>query len=186
MPGCAVKKMPQVQMPVYYLLAARQKNKQSLIAMAPRVINSVEELLSLVGQEIGVSDWLEVTQAKISGFAELTGDRQWIHLDQERAKTESPYATTIAHGFLTLSLISQLHAQIVQIRGDFTRAINYGFNRVRFPAAVPAGSRIRLRSTPEAVEEVSGGVQVAWNVTVEVEGQPKPAVAAQWLVRMYH
>jgi acyl dehydratase len=91
----------------------------------------------------------------------------------------------VAHGFLTLSLVSQLQRQAVQIRGDHTRAINYGLNRVRFPAAVPAGSRIRLRSTLEAAEEIAGGVQLTWGVLVEVQGQEKPALAAQWLVRLY-
>jgi acyl dehydratase len=153
--------------------------------MLPRVIDGIGELRGVVGQEIGVSDWFEISQALINAFAELTGDRQWIHVDQDRAKAESPYGTTVAHGFLTLSLVSQLHSQIVRIQGDHTRAINYGFNRVRFPAAVPAGARIRVRSTLEAVEEIPGGAQLTWAVTVEIEGQPKPALVAQWLVRLY-
>lgn len=153
--------------------------------MSPRVIESMDELRGLVGQEVGVSDWFEVSQGLINAFAELTGDRQWIHVEPERARKESPYGTTIAHGFLTLSLVSQLHGQIVRIHGEHTRAINYGFNRVRFPAAVPAGTRIRLHSTLEAVEEVPGGVQVTWGVSVEIEGQSKPAVVGQWLIRLY-
>ena len=153
--------------------------------MLPRVIDGIDELRGVVGQEIGVSDWFEISQALIDAFAELTGDRQWIHVDQDRAKAESPYGTTVAHGFLTLSLISQLHAQVVQIHGDHTRAINYGFNRVRFPAAVPAGARIRVRSTLDSVEEIPGGVQLTWAVSVEIEGQSKPAAVAQWLVRLY-
>ena len=153
--------------------------------MVQREINGIDELRSLIGQEIGVSDWLEISQEKIDAFAGLTGDRQWIHTNPERSNKESPYGTTIAHGFLSLSLLSQLQAQIVRIKGDHTRAINYGFNRVRFPAAVPAGSRIRLHSTLEAVEEVPDGVQVTWGLSVEIEGQPKPAVVAQWLVRLY-
>jgi len=153
--------------------------------MPPRIIENLDELRSLVGLEVGVSDWLEVTQPLIDRFAELSGDRQWIHVDPQRAKTESPYGTTIAHGFLTLSLVSQLHAQAVRVRGNHTRAINYGFNRLRFPAAVPAGSRIRLHSTLEAIDDVEGGVQLTWGLSVEVEGQPKPALDAQWLVRLY-
>jgi acyl dehydratase len=153
--------------------------------MRPRVIEGIEELRGLVGHEVGTSDWLEVSQALIDDFAELTGDRQWIHVDQERAKTQSPYGTTVAHGFLTLSLVSQLHAQAVRVRGDHTRTINYGFNRVRFPAAVTAGARIRVHSTLEAVEEIPGGVQVTWAVSVEIEWEPKPALVAQWLVRLY-
>jgi acyl dehydratase len=153
--------------------------------MPPRIIEGIDGLRTLVGQEIGVSDWLEVAQPLIDRFAELTSDRQWIHVDPARAKTESPYGTTIAHGFLTLSLVSQLHAQIVRVRGDYTRAINYGFNRVRFPAAVPASSRIRLHSTLEAIEDIPDGVQLTWGVSVEVERQTKPALVAQWLVRLY-
>ena len=150
-----------------------------------RTILGIDELRSLIGHDLGVSDWLEVSQAKIDAFAEVTGDRQWIHLDQERAKAESPYGTTVAHGFLTLALVSHMHGQLLRIGGEFTRAINYGLNRVRFPAAVPAGARIRAHSTLEAVEELDGGVQLTWAVSVEVEGQPKPALVAQWLVRFY-
>ena len=153
--------------------------------MPPRVIKGLDELRGLVGQEVGVSDWLEVSQATIDAFADVTGDRQWIHIAPERAQRETPYGTTIAHGFLTLSLVSQLQSQTVQIQGGHSRAINYGFNRVRFSAAVPAGAHIRLRSSLESVEEISGGVQVTWGVVVEVEGQPKPAVVAEWLVRLY-
>jgi acyl dehydratase len=153
--------------------------------MVQRVIDGLDELRRLVGQEIGVSDWFEVTQSLIDAFAELTGDRQWIHVDPERARAESPYGTTVAHGFLTLSLLSQLHGQVVQIHGDYRRAINFGFNRVRFPAAVPAGARVRVRSALEALEEIPAGAQLTWAVSVEIEGQSKPAVAAQWLVRLY-
>jgi acyl dehydratase len=151
----------------------------------PRVITTIEELKSLVGQEAGVSDWLTVTQELINAFAETSGDHQWIHVDVERARAESPYGTTIAHGFLTLSLLSQLHAQAVQIQAGFSRAINYGLNRVRFPAPVPAGSRIRSHSTLQALEEIDGGWQLTWAVTVEVEGLPKPALVAEWLGRLY-
>lgn len=153
--------------------------------MPTRVISGIEELRALVGQEVGVSDWLQVSQSMIDAFADLTGDRQWIHVDPERAKIESPYGATVAHGFLTLSLISQLHGQAVQLRGTHTRAINYGFNRVRFPCAVRSGARIRVHSMLEATEDIDGGTQLTWGMSVEVEGQPKPAVVAQWLVRLY-
>lgn len=153
--------------------------------MPRRIIEGIGELRRLVGQDAGVSDWQEVSQQLIDAFASLSGDRQWIHVDPERAKLESPYGTTVAHGFLTLSLISQLQTQIVQIRGEHTRAINYGFNRIRFPAPVPAGARLRLRSTLEAIEEVESGVQLTWGIIVEVEGSSKPAVVAQWLIRLY-
>src|SRR5262249_42211269 len=130
--------------------------------MPRRVIEDIAELRSLVGQEVGVSDWLTVGQAEIDAFAEVTGDRQWIHVDPERARAESPFGTTIAHGFLTLSLLSHLHAQAVHVRGDFNMAINYGLNRVRFPSPLRAGSRIRAHSTLQAVEDVAGAIQVLW------------------------
>src|SRR5262245_37912425 len=122
----------------------------------PRLVANIDELRGLVGQEIGVSDWLVVSQELVNRFAELTHDTQWIHTDPTRAERESPYAKTIAHGFLTLSLLSHLQRQAVQIGGEFSRAINYGFNRVRFPAAVPVGSRIRVHSTLAKLEDIEG------------------------------
>jgi acyl dehydratase len=153
--------------------------------MSQRIIEGVAELRGLVGRGVGVSDWFTVTQERIDAFAEVTEDRQWIHCDADRARAESPYGTTIAHGYLTLSLLSHLLAQAVRVRGPFSRVINYGLNRVRFPAAVPAGGRIRARCTLQAVEEVPGGVQVTWAVTVECEGQPKPAIVGECLSRLY-
>lgn len=152
--------------------------------MAARVIAGADELKALVGQEVGVSDWFLVSQPLIDRFAEVTQDWQWIHCDAERAKAESPTGQTIAHGFLTMSLLSHLKAQAVKLDG-FKMSINYGFNRVRFPAPVPAGSRIRLHSTLQSADEVAGGIQVAWAITIEIEGQPKPALAAEWLGRLY-
>ena len=152
--------------------------------MPVRTIAGADELKSLIGQEVGISDWFTVPQSLIDAFAELTHDRQWIHCDVERAQKESPSGGTIAHGFLTMALLSHLKSQAVKIDG-FKMSINYGFNRVRFPAPVPAGARVRLRSTLQGVEEVPGGVQVVWAVTVEIEGQPKPALAAEWLGRLY-
>jgi acyl dehydratase len=153
--------------------------------MTGRVIEDIRELHDLVGVEVGTSDWFEVDQALITAFAALTQDDQWIHVDGERARMESPYGTTIAHGFLTLSLLSRLQAQAVQIRGEFARRINYGFNRIRFPAAIVAGARIRLRSTLQALEEIEGGVQLTWAVIIEIEGQSRPALAAEWIGRLY-
>src|SRR5262245_17800292 len=152
--------------------------------MPQRVID-VAELRTLVGQEVGVSDWFTVAQERIDAFAAVTEDRQWIHCDTDRARTESPYGTTIAHGYLTLSLLPHLLSQTVRVQGPFSRVINYGLNRVRFPAAVPAGARIRARCTLQAAEEVPGGLQVAWAVTVECEGQPKPVLVAESLSRFY-
>jgi acyl dehydratase len=153
--------------------------------MPQRIIDGVAELRGLVGQEVGVSDWFTVTQERINAFAEVIEDRQWIHCDPERAGAESPYGTTIAHGFLTLSLLSHLLSQAVRVRGPFSHSINYGLNRVRFPAAVPAGSRIRARCTLRAAEQVPGGFQVIWVVTMECEGQAKPVMVAESLARLY-
>jgi len=153
--------------------------------MPAREISSLEELHSLAGQEVAVSDWFEVTQDHINLFADATGDHQWIHVDVERAKTESPYKATIAHGFLTLSLLSQLMSQTVKINLPIRMGVNYGLNKVRFPSAVPAGSKIRARAVLQALEEVAGGWQLLWNITVEREGANKPCCVAEWLVRYY-
>src|ERR1044071_6526051 len=147
--------------------------------MAKREFAHPNEMHKYVGQEIGVSDWVEVTQDRINQFAEATGDHQWIHLDTERAKTESPYGTTIAHGFLTLSLLSHLMAQTVRIKLPIKMGINYGLNKVRFVSAVPAGARIRPRATLQNLEEVPGGQQLTWAITVEREGGDKPACVAE-------
>src|SRR5438105_584889 len=125
------------------------------------IIIAITELRERVGQEVAVSDWREITQADINQFADATGDHQWIHVDAARAATDSPFKTTIAHGFLTLSLISTLIRNAVQFT-NLRLAINYGCNRVRFVSPVPSGSRIRGRFTVSAVEDVTGGVQVTW------------------------
>ena len=144
----------------------------------------VRTLGSRVGEEIAVSGWLEVTQARINQFADATGDHQWIHVDPARAAAELPSKTTIAHGFLTLSLLSTLIRESIRFTG-LRMAINYGLNRVRFVSPVPSGSRIRALITLQAVDGVSGGFQVTWQVTVEREGGNKPAAVAEWLVRYY-
>jgi acyl dehydratase len=154
--------------------------------MPLRVITSLDELKQLAGQEIGVSDWLELTQERINQFAAATGDHQWIHIDTARAKAESPYGTTIAHGFLSLSLVSTLLASTIRLNIGGRMGINYGLNRVRFPSAVPAGARVRGRFSLVAVEEFSGGAQFTWGVTVEVENAPKPSVVAEWITRQYY
>ncbi len=149
-----------------------------------RELDSALWLRDHLGQEVGVSDWLEVSQERITQFAHATGDLQWIHLDAERAKAESPFKTTIAHGFLTLSLVSTLFRSAIRVAG-LRLSVNYGFNRVRFVSPVPSGSRIRARFTPNAVEEVRDAVQVTWAVTIECEGIERPACVAEWLVRYY-
>ena len=153
--------------------------------MPAREITSLEELRSLVGQEVGTGDWLEVTQERINLFADATGDHQWIHVDAERAKTESPYGATIAHGFLTMSLMVELMAKTVQVKIPIKMGINYGLNKVRFVSAVPAGSKIRSRVALQNLEDFPGGQQLTWGVTVEREGGDKPACVAEWLTRYY-
>ena len=147
-------------------------------------IESVAGLSEHVGQEVAVSDWLEVSQERINQFAEATEDRQWIHTDPERAARESPFKETIAHGFLTLSLLSELGKLAMSV-GGVRIGINYGLNRVRFVRPVPARSRIRGRFTLVALEEIKGGVQATWGVKVEREGIDKPCCVAEWLVRYY-
>ena len=151
----------------------------------PRLIEGVEELRSLVGQEVGASEWFEITQERINEFADATEDHQWIHVDAERAKTDSPFKTTIAHGFLTLSLLPHLASQAFTVRGDFKMGINYGLNRLRFVSPVAVGSLVHARFTLQAVVDVEGGIQLTWGVTVEAEGAQKPSLVAEWLVRYY-
>ena len=147
-------------------------------------IESIAALRDYVGREVGVSDWFVVSQERINQFAESTEDRQWIHVDPERAARESPFKETIAHGFLTLSLLSELGKRAMSV-GGVRMGINYGLNRVRFVSPVPAGSRIHGRFTLTTVEVIEGGVQATWNVTVEREGGEKPSCVAEWLVRYY-
>jgi acyl dehydratase len=144
----------------------------------------IARLHESVGLEVGVSDWLEITQERIDRFAEATEDRQWIHVDTARAAVESPFKATIAHGFLTLSMISALLRETVTI-GGCRMAINYGTNRVRFVSPVPAGARIRGRFTINAVEDEGDSRQVTWAITIDQEGRDKPALVAEWIVRYY-
>lgn len=146
------------------------------------VIESLEQLKPLAGREIAVTDWITVTQEQINTFADATGDHQWIHLDQDRARRESPYQTTIAHGFLTLSLLSQFIRKAVELR-NLRMAINYGLNRVRFPAPVLAGSKIRARVVLQSVKDLPDGVEATYLVTIEAEGASKPSCVAEWLAR---
>ncbi len=147
-------------------------------------VSGIEELKGLVGQTIGPSEWREVTQAAIDGFAEISGDDQWIHVDVERAKTESPFGTTIAHGNLTLSMIDGFRSGLMESTG-FKMGVNYGWNKVRFPAPVPVGSSIRASVEILSVDEVGDGwFQVTQRWTVEVEGSEKPACAAESVGRV--
>jgi len=148
-------------------------------------IESIEQLKTYEGTAIGETDWMPIGQDRIQGFAEVTGDHQWIHVDPERAARESPFGRTVAHGFLTLALLSSLWHQVVQFSPDFRMIINYGLNRVRFPAPVPAGSRIRARFEVQSVEDGERGAHVVWNVTAEAEGSKKPCLVAEWITRVY-
>jgi len=146
-------------------------------------IANVTALGEVLDREVAVSDWIDVTQARIDRFAEATEDRQWIHVDSARAE-QSPFKSTIAHGFLTLSLVSALGQKAMRIDG-LRMAINYGLNRVRFISPVPAGSRIRGRFTPIAVSPENESIQVTWRVTIERETVGKPCCVADWIVRYY-
>jgi acyl dehydratase len=146
-----------------------------------RTFASSAELKAGVGQEMGVSDWHEVAQSQIDLFAEATGDDQWIHTDPERART-GPYGSTIAHGYLTLSLLAPLMKSTYRIEGA-TAAVNYGLNKVRFAAPVPVGSRVRARVSLVAVDEIPNGVQSVWSAVVELDGSDKPACVAETVTR---
>ncbi len=146
---------------------------------------TMRDLEHRIGQEVGVSPWVEVTQERIDLFAKAVDDPQWIHVDPERAKN-SPFGTTIAHGFLTLSLLSKL-AESTFAYSDRKMGVNYGLNRVRFTAPLPSGSRVRARFKLLRFEKIDGnGVQVTWNVTLEREGSDKPVMIAEWLGRHYY
>jgi acyl dehydratase len=145
---------------------------------------SIRELEQHVGREVGVSPWLEITQERIDTFARAIDDFQWIHVDPARAK-DSPFGGTIAHGFLTLSLLSHLAERTFSF-ADRRMGINYGLNRVRFTAPVKSGSRVRARFALAKYEKLDGGAQVTWNVTMECEGSEKPVLVAEWLGRHYY
>jgi acyl dehydratase len=152
--------------------------------MEPRAISGLDELRTLVGQRLGTSDWLEITQARVDAFADGTDDHQWIHCDPERARRESPYGGTVAHGFLTLSLCNVLSQQVFRIE-QVRMVLNYGLNRVRFPGPVRVGSRIRMSSDLLEVKETRSGVQMVCKQTFEVEGEARPACIAETVVRLF-
>ena len=145
---------------------------------------SYDDVASLVGQEVGVSDWVLIDQDRVNKFADATGDHQWIHVDVERAKKEMPGGKTIAHGYLTLSLVPMLGAQTLRITG-VTRGINYGSNKVRFTSMVPVGSRVRGRQKLVSVEPKAGGLQMINEFTIEIEGQERPACIAETMSLIY-
>ena len=148
-----------------------------------RTITGLDELKQAEGDDLGTSDWHEVTQKDIDAFADVTGDHQWIHVDVDRAR-QTPFGGTIAHGYYTLSLAPALADQIYELKG-FAFAINYGLNKVRFPAPLPVGSRVRLHAKLKDLEEVPGGAQMVMELTFEREGGEKPVCVAQSVVRVY-
>jgi acyl dehydratase len=153
--------------------------------MTPVVLDSLESLRQFVGKEIAVSDWMAITPERIRQFAEATEDRQWIHVDEERARRESPYGATIAHGFLTLSLLGYLLKQTITLPRDLRWTVNYGLNRVRFPAPVRAGARIRARVALVALKKLPDCTEAVFGMTVEVEGSEKPCCVAEWILLYY-
>lgn len=153
--------------------------------MPKRTLESPADLKQLVGQEIAVTDWFNITQERIQQFADATLDHQWIHVDVERARRESPFKAPIAHGFLTLSLLPHFMHQALEIKQGVRLGVNYGLNRVRFVSPVRAGSNIRARITLQSLKDVTDGMEAVFNATVEVEGGEKPSCVAEWIVRYY-
>ncbi|HMJ01288.1 MAG TPA: MaoC family dehydratase [Conexibacter sp.] len=146
-------------------------------------LNGIDDIKSRVGQEMGVSDWHLVTQEEINAFADVTGDHQWIHVDVERAK-QTPFGGTIAHGYYTLSLVPQFSYTLFTVEG-FAFGLNYGVNKVRFPAPLPVGSKVRMRVAMSSVDDIPGGIQMATTCTFEREGGEKPVCVAETLARLY-
>jgi acyl dehydratase len=151
--------------------------------MAPRIINGSAALKAVVGEHLGYSDWMEITQERVNLFADATGDHQWIHVDPVRAAA-GPFGTTVAHGFLTLSLLPEMGISAFELR-DTRMGVNYGLNRVRFPAPVPVGSRLRGRFKLLSFEAIEGGAQLTFEVTMEREGSAKPVCIAESVSRRY-
>jgi acyl dehydratase len=154
------------------------------LRMPTLVLENLRDLKDRVGDEVVVSDWVELTQERIDQFARATDDYQWIHVDVDRARRESPFKAPIAHGFLTLSLLSKFLNESLKF-GTSRMGVNYGLNRLRFTAPVPVGSRLRARFLVKRVREFAGGVQVTWTVSIEREGGDRPCLIAEWLTRRY-
>jgi acyl dehydratase len=154
--------------------------------MPKRIFESLDDVKQCVGQEVAVTDWFTMTQDRIQQFADATLDHQWIHVDVERAKRESPFKAPIAHGFLTLSMLAHFMGQAVGIKSGLRMGVNYGLNKVRFVSPVRVGSNMRARFVLNSIKEVDGnGVEALYNATIETEGSERPACVAEWLVRYY-
>lgn len=152
--------------------------------MSPRIIHGTAGLQAVIGEHLGYSDWMEITQERVNQFAEATGDHQWIHIDVERARAESPFGGPIAHGYLTLSLGPVLMPQVLTTTG-FKMGVNYGCNKVRFMSPVPVGATVRLGVTLLAVDEIPGGAQSTYSFSFECEGATKPSCVAEVIFRSY-
>ena len=148
------------------------------------IIRGIDGVKAKVGEHLGYSDWMEVTQDRVNQFADATGDHQWIHVDPERAAKESPFGGPIAHGYLTLSLAPVLLGSLMRVEG-ISMGVNYGLNKLRFPAPVPVGAKLRVGASVAGVEDIAGGAQVTMDITFEVDGQDKPACVAQAVYRYY-
>jgi acyl dehydratase len=159
-------------------------DRQKGLVMAQTTVDGIDGVQGLVGRHLGYSDWVTITQEQVNRFADATGDHQWIHVDPDRAARESPFGGPVAHGYLTLSLLPMLVPQIVEITG-FAMGVNYGTEKVRFPAPVPVGSRVRAGATLDSADPIEGGVAMVLTVTVEIEGSAKPPMVATSLSRRY-
>jgi acyl dehydratase len=153
--------------------------------MAKLALTSLQSLQEYVGREVAATEWLVVSQDRINRFADAAGDHQWIHVDPERAQRESPYGATIAHGFLTLSLMSHFVREAIQLPAEVKQTINYGLNRVRFPAPVRAGEKIRARIRLQSLNNLPESLEAIFEITVETEGGEKPCCVAEWILRYY-
>ena len=156
-----------------------------LKSMSTLALKSLESLKEHAGREIAVTSWLTMTQERIRQFAEATDDLQWIHLDAERARRESPYGATVAHGFLTLSLLTHFLGEAIQPPSEVRHIINYGLNRVRFPASVRSGAKLRARVRLESCRDLPDSVEAIFGVTIETKGGEKPCCVAEWIVRYF-
>jgi len=152
--------------------------------MTTATTTTIAELPSLTGTELGTSEWFEVTQQRVDTFADATDDHQWIHVDVDRAKAESPFGGPIGHGYLTLSLVVPMYSQVLRV-SDAKMGVNYGLNKVRFPAPVPVGAKIRLTATLNDVTEIAGGLQLVIGAVIEREGAEKPVCIAELVFRTY-
>lgn len=151
----------------------------------PVVLETPQSLREFIGREIATTEWIEIGQERIEQFAEITEDQQWIHTDRERARRQSPYGATIAHGFLTLALLSRFAREAIQIKSGMRMSVNYGLNRVRFPAPVRAGSKLRASFVLQSLKELPAAVEAIFEVTVQTEESEKPSCVAEWIVRYY-